>query len=104
MLQPLPAGLKLGKLLLADAKLGLGVFQRQNPAIAPDRIGAEIGDHRHGDGRNDQNGEKSGDRALDSHRSTESQSDSRRQGRFSKGFEELSRALVNVWPGGWPRG
>ena len=46
MLQPGAVGLDLGQLLLLDAQLGLGVFQRQDAAIAPDGIGAEIADHR----------------------------------------------------------
>ena len=72
----------LGQLLLLDAELGLGIFQRQNPAIAPDGIGAKIGNHGQSDGRHHQNTENAGDRTLDSHSPNESHTDSRCQQRF----------------------
>ena len=76
VLEPGAAVVELRKLLLLDPKPGLRVFQRQNPAIAPDGVGAEICDHCHGDGRNHQGAENARDRTLDSHPPNESHSDS----------------------------
>src|SRR5882757_743059 len=99
MLQPQAVGLHLGQLLLPDAQLGLGILKRKNAAIAPDGVGPEIADHRQRDRRNDQDGEKAGDRTLDSHPATESQSDSVGQGKMGKGFKELSLNRIKPWLG-----
>jgi len=96
VLQALAIGLHLGQLLLTDAKLGLGVFQLQDAAIAPDGVGAEITHHRKGDRRQDQSQEKAGDRTLDSHAPNESQTDSPGQGKFGKGFKELNADVLKL--------
>ena len=99
MLQPLAGRLYLGQLLLADTELGLGVFQGQNAAIAPDGVGPEVADDRHRDRWQDQNGEKARDRTLDSHPLTESQSDSAGQDKMRKGFKELTASRIKLGTG-----
>ena len=83
MLQPGAAGLKFGELLLLDAQMGLGIFQRKDAAIAPDGLGAEVAHHGQRDRRNDESYKKSADRTLDSHSPNESHTDSPRQEGFS---------------------
>src|SRR5262249_17770483 len=67
MLEAMAGVLGLGEALLVDAEAGLDVGKRDEAALAPDRVVAEIGHDREADRRQDREGKGAGDAALDSH-------------------------------------
>src|SRR6266481_4720430 len=77
--QPRPCILGLGELLALNAEARLYVGQRQQAALAPNRVVAEIGDDRETDRGQHGNAEETGDAAPDSHTLNESRTDSRGQ-------------------------